>query len=286
MVQAGDSVIHDLGYQRYTGQRFGRGYAVRALYEHTLRAAFGLGRGSRAKFFPWTIVALISLVAVVITAIQAQSPERLMEYPNFSDAGSRLTVLFVATAGPELVSRDLGSGVLPLYFSRPMRRSDYALAKLGALVTAVLLLLGAPQLVIFLGGAFSTDDGLHGVWDEAVLLGGGLLFSAAHAALIGSIGLLISSLTRRRAFAAAGVVAVFTVPTAVTGIIAVLGGETTRQLALLANPLGVLIGLRAWLFTDDGPDIGRFGPLYALTALALVGLCTVGLLTRYRRAKA
>jgi ABC-2 type transport system permease protein len=33
------SVIHDIGYQRYTGARLGRGYAVRSLYQLSLRSS-------------------------------------------------------------------------------------------------------------------------------------------------------------------------------------------------------------------------------------------------------
>jgi ABC-2 type transport system permease protein len=286
MSQPVDSVIHDLGYQRYAGARLGRWYATRSLYEHSLRAAFGLGRGAKAKLFPWTVAGLVGLVAVVITAIQSQSTERVLTYPRFSDAVGLLSVLFVAAVAPELVSRDLGAGVLPLYFSRPLRRVDYALAKLAAMVTAVLLLLGVPQLLIFMGGAFSTDDGALGAWREAVLLGTGLLHAAVHAMVIGSLGLLAASLTRRRAFAAAAVVAVFLVPTPVTGVLSQIGGETASQLAPLTNPLGMLSGLGMWLFDRHNSGVGNFGPLYALTAVALVGVCTTGLLVRYRRAKA
>ena len=51
--------------------------------------------------------------------------------------------------------------MLPLYFSRPLRAADYALAKLAALVTAVWLLLGGPQLLMFLGAAFTTKTGMQ-----------------------------------------------------------------------------------------------------------------------------
>ena len=79
---------------------------------------------------------------------------------------SWLVILFVAIVAPELVSRDMRAGVLPLYFSRPLRAADYVGAKFVALVTAVWLLLGVPQLVMFLGAAFTTKTGMSGVWDE------------------------------------------------------------------------------------------------------------------------
>ena len=74
-------------------------------------------------------------------------------------------LLFCAIVAPELVSRDLRSGVLPLYFSRPLRPADYALAKLAALVSAVTLLFAAGQIIMFLGAAF-TLDGFGLIWDE------------------------------------------------------------------------------------------------------------------------
>ena len=58
-------------------------------------------------------------------------------YFGFIDIVAFLGFLFCAVIGPELVSRDLRSGVLPLYFSRPLTRSDYAMAKWGAMVSAL-----------------------------------------------------------------------------------------------------------------------------------------------------
>ena len=54
------SVIHDIGYQRYTGPRLGRGAVFGALYVHGLRAAFGLGRTAKAKIFPWLVVGIVA----------------------------------------------------------------------------------------------------------------------------------------------------------------------------------------------------------------------------------
>ena len=58
-------VIHDLGYQHYDGPRLGRPAIVRALAWHSLRSAFGLGRGARAKIVPVLAFAIMCLPAVV-----------------------------------------------------------------------------------------------------------------------------------------------------------------------------------------------------------------------------
>ena len=79
-------VIHDIGYQHYTGPRAGRGYLARSLYTHSLRTAFGLGRGVKAKLFPWAAVSLVTLVALILTAVASQSGEKVSTYPEFVDA--------------------------------------------------------------------------------------------------------------------------------------------------------------------------------------------------------
>ena len=48
-----------------------------------------------------------------------------------------VVTIFIAAQAPELVSRDLRSRVLPLYFCRPLRRGDYPLAKFLALAAAL-----------------------------------------------------------------------------------------------------------------------------------------------------
>src|SRR5689334_1053419 len=128
-VESAAGVIHDIGYQRYAGPRLGRGYAARSLYLRTLRTAFGMGRSAKAKVFPWIVVALTFVVAVVAVVVRSQTNQVFISYLQYPDNVFVPVLLFLAIVAPELVSRDLRAHVLPLYFSRPLRRSDYALAK-------------------------------------------------------------------------------------------------------------------------------------------------------------
>ena len=58
-----------------------------------------------------------------LTAVRAQTGEAVLTLLGVPDHGaSLLVILFCAVVAPELVSRDLRSGVLPLYFSRPLTR--------------------------------------------------------------------------------------------------------------------------------------------------------------------
>jgi ABC-2 type transport system permease protein len=290
-VRTETGVIHDIGYQRYAGARLGRRHIFAALYLHGLRSAFGLGRSAKAKIFPWFLIGIVGVVAVVVTAVKAQIGETLLTYAQFAEAMSWLILFFAAVVGPELVSRDLGTGVLSLYFSRPLRRADYAAARLAAVVTAVFLLLGGPQLLMFAGNAFSTDDGMSGVWDEFTDLLPGLGYAALWALVYGSVSVLVASMTGKRAFGAGGIVALFLISAPVVGVLSSLPSTTVNQLAGLASPTTIVRGSGEWFFFDQlepqegatGMGIGDYGPLYALALAVLVSACVLLLVARYRR---
>ncbi len=286
-----NGVIHDIGYQRYQGPRLGRGYAVRSLYTHGLRTAFGLGRSAKAKIFPWIVVGIITFVAAILTAVRSQTGEVVVSYWEFPQGIILLVILFCAVVGPELVSRDLRGGVLPLYFSRPLTRWDYALTKYAALVSAVFLLLAGPQLLMFAGAAFSVD-GMSAVWHELGDFARGLAVTSVYAIVFAALAIVVASLAGRRAVAAALIVALFLITTPVWGVLTALAynnsetGEPTNlalaQLAGLASPMTLVAGVGQWWFATDA-SVGRYGPLYGLVALGLVIVCVVLLLVRYRK---
>jgi ABC-2 type transport system permease protein len=283
MSEAG--VIHDIGYQRYEGPRLGRGALFGALYVHGIRAAFGLGRSAKAKIFPWLVAGIGLLISVIDAGVKAQANVTLFDYYQFDDTMAILIIFFVAIIAPALVSRDLRSGVLPLYFSRPVRAADYVMAKVAALVSAVWLLLGVPQLIIFLGAAFTTKTGMKGVWHEAGHLIPGWGYSVLWAVLFSAIGLLIASATGKQAFAAGGIVALFVVTTPIVGVLSILPSETSRKLAGLASPETLVSAIGTWLRDkpDPGIDIGDFGPIYGIEYVCLVAAMLLLLLARYRK---
>jgi ABC-2 type transport system permease protein len=282
-----ESVIHDIGYQRYTGARLGRGHAIRSLYVHSVRAAFGVGRGAKAKIFPWLIIGIALAFALIAIAVKSITQQELVSYRGFANSMSYPVMMFLAIIAPELVSRDLRDKTLPLYFSRPLRRSDYALTKLASLMTAVMVLLGGPQLLIFIGVAFSADkDRLSYAGTELSHLWPGLIASLLYAFVLSSLALLVASLTSRRAFGAAGVVAVFLISTPIVGILFAIGGPVLRHLAALANPMTATRQTLQWFFgadRGDGIPLDNYGPIYGIAILALVVVCISLLLLRYRK---
>ncbi|MEE6263333.1 ABC transporter permease [Plantactinospora sonchi] len=279
-------VIHDIGYQRYTGARLGRRHLVSTLYLHGLRAAFGLGRSAKAKIFPWMIVGVVGAVAAVLTAVRAQTGQPALSYAEFPETLSILIIFFCAIVAPELASRDLHSGVLPLYFARPLRRGDYAMARLAALVTATFLLLAGPLTVMFAGAAFGAER-IGAVWGEFGDYLAALGYVAVHAVVFSVLSLLVAALLRRRAVAAGAIVGAFLLTTPVYGVLMVLPYERATQLAGLASPVTLVGGIGDWAFESGGEfGVGGYGPLYAIAALAFVALGILLLLARYRKVAA
>lgn len=276
-------VIHDIGYQRYKGARLGRRYVVGSLLTHSLRTAYGLGRSGKAKVFPWGVVGILVLVAGVVSAVRASIGQVVLPYDNFPNAVVLLVVMFCAIVAPELVSRDLHSGVLQLYVARPMYPVDYAVAKLAAMVAAVWLLLAGPLLLMFVAGAF-TVDGIRQVWDEVGELLPGLAYSAIMALVFSPLVLLVASLIRRRTVAAAVVVGAFIVTTPVVAVLNAVEDPTARQLSFLFSPMTLVAGVRQALFGDGGMPIGDMGPVYVVVAAALAAGSAGLLVARYRRA--
>ena len=201
-------VIHDLGYRRYDGPRLGRRRIVAALTLQSFRAAFGFGRGAKAKIVPVIALLALCLPAAINAFAMAQGNEQLVSYDRYQPVLRILImILFVAVQAPELVSRDLRSRVLPLYFSRPMRSSDYPLAKYLAFTAACLVMMELPLLLLYVGSVVNVHGG-SAVWAQTRALIPGLLIGLMWSVVLAAVSLFLASLTGRRAFAT-GAVAIF-----------------------------------------------------------------------------
>ncbi len=201
------SVIHDLGYRGYDGPRLGRVQIVKALTWHSFRSSFGIGRGAKAKIIPVLALIAMCLPALVNAFAVARGNARLFGYDVYVP-GLRFAVvtIFIAAQAPELVSRDLRNRVLALYFCRPLRRGDYPLAKYLALTAALGVLIEVPLVILYVGTIASAKGG-HAIWDETRALIPGLGVGLMWAVLMAAIGLVLASLTGRRAYST-GIVAI------------------------------------------------------------------------------
>jgi ABC-2 type transport system permease protein len=298
------SVIHDLGYRRYDGPRLGRPQIVRALAWHSFRSAFGLGRGAKAKIVPLVALVALCLPAVVNAFAMSRGNPRVVDYDTYSPPLRDIVMtIFVAVQAPELVSRDLRSRVLPLYFARPIKTTDYPLAKYLAFTAACLVMVEVPLLLLY-GGSIANVHGGAAVWAQTRALIPGLLVGLMWAVVLAAISLFLASLTGRRAFAT-GAVAIFLLLTFTLAEILLsaegqqLGPQgpqaagavpsLAEKVSGLFSPFTLFDGVRMWLGgTDPADDVlnpGRFGAVYAVVLVLITALCLAGLAARYRKAR-
>ena len=281
--------IYDLGYQRYGGQRLGRDNAIANLIRYSFRAAFGIGRGPKARLLPMLVTTVVFLPAIVTVAIaSATSRPEVVNYAGQLNFTAFLLALFVAVQAPELVVTDKQQGVLSLYLSRPLTATDYAMSKMFAMTGAMLVITLGPQLFMFMGKILLSATPWTIFKSEYPQLGpiiGGTMMTAI---FIAAIGLSLSSLSSKRANATASVIAMFLVLPAAAQIVRGVATGAVRKYALLANPILVITGFANWLFDVQAKrravitrlDLPPASYLYVMIVVSMVG---VGVLVwRYR----
>jgi ABC-2 type transport system permease protein len=310
-------VIHDLGYRGYDGPRLGRPRIVAALTWHSFRAAFGFGRGAKAKILPVIALVALCLPAAVNAFAMSRGNARLVTYDTYVPILRVIVMmLFVSVQAPELVSRDLRSRVLPLYFSRPIRSGDYPLAKYLAFTAACLVMMEVPLLLLYIGTIVNVHGGAA-VWAQTKALIPGLLVGLMWSVVLAAISLFLASLTGRRAFATGSVVIFFLLTFTLSEILlqvenqaainqgpgSVQGGgpgtiiiqhappppTLAEKVSGLFSPFTLMDGVRRWLGgTTQALQVqkpGSFGAVYALVLIVIVALCLAGLAARYRKAR-
>jgi ABC-2 type transport system permease protein len=286
--------IYDIGYRSYEGARLGRGYAFRTLFAHSLATVWGLGRPGRAKVVPFLLTALIAFPAViqVLVAAASQGQAKLLSYENYFGFLQGIIALFCAAQAPELVSNDQQHRVLPLYFSRPLRRWDYAAAKLLAMMSAVLLLMLLPMAIIFLGKLSVATDVLGAVRTEAGTLPEIFAAAAVIALCMASLSVALASLTPRRAIASAAVLGATMMTAAMSQILGEVAEGAVERLAPLLSPVITINGVIEWIFQvpagklAPGAPLPLDGTVYLAGALGWAALTTAILFYRYSRVNA
>jgi ABC-2 type transport system permease protein len=130
-------------------------------------------------------------------------------YESYYSITQTVLFLFIAAQAPELVGPDQRDRVLPLYFSRPILRSDYAFAKLIALVAALLLFTLAPQALLFFGRILQAPELGDGIAKNLPSLLPILLSALFISIMFAAVGLAIAALTPRRAYATVTIIGLF-----------------------------------------------------------------------------
>jgi ABC-2 type transport system permease protein len=203
-----DARIIDTGYRRYDGPRLGEWHATVALWKHTLRRIFGLGRPARWKLLPLATVAIAYVPNIVFVGVTALIPDNEIRnslLPGYAFTYGFITAaiaLFVIFVAPEAICPDRRSGILSLYLATPLTRTRYIAAKYVAVFTALLCVTLGPALLYLIGLA-AQNAGPDGFGGFMSTLGRIAIVGVAMAAYYAAYSVGASSLTDRKAIAAA-----------------------------------------------------------------------------------
>jgi ABC-2 type transport system permease protein len=285
--------IYDLGYQPYVGARLGRVNAIRTVFAFSLRTAFGLGRGPRSKVIPIIVLSAVMMVPLGMIFMAATTGRAsVINYAALLNFTTLFLVLFAGAQAPELIVTDRQHGALSLYLSRQVTGTDYALAKLCALVAAMLVITLGPQLVLFGGKILlsaTPSAAFTAEYRKLAPIAGGMFVTSCFMA---AIGLAIGALASRRAYATASIIAFFLIMPAASQIIRTAATGDAKRYSILANPVMLVNGFALWLFDIEArrrspiakADLPGVAYFYAILVVCAIGLAIVWL--RYRKSEA
>jgi ABC-2 type transport system permease protein len=165
--------------------------------------------------------------------------------------------------------------VLALYFARALRRSDYALARIAGFGLGLLLLLLFPITILLIGRVLlSTDVGAALAEDLPQLpavVAQGLVITG----LFGSLAMAVSAFTPRRAYATAGIIALFVIPGIIASAVIAQGSGALGVVLVLLSPGTILDGTSGLFFGTGLPEDLFFFDLPIWTFLASAILLTI-----------
>jgi ABC-2 type transport system permease protein len=161
--------VYKRGYRRYQGPLTGRWtrfmvlprYAWRRLYQQRLVLLLTL----LALVWPLLCAGFIYLTnhAELLQGLDRDFKQFIQVdgrfFSIFMYVQASFALLLAALAGPGLIAPDLANNALPLYFSRPLTRWSYGLARLTVLVGMLSFVTWIPGLLLF-----ALQVGLAGGW--------------------------------------------------------------------------------------------------------------------------
>jgi ABC-2 type transport system permease protein len=242
--------VFDQGYQHWSGELSGHAWRWLAITRHGVRVGM-TGRLLRlvllvawlpaiALVFMLCLWGLLERNSDLITSfaplfgfldpaiLAGPRPFRVeiwtLSYSFFLATELRFAMILILLVGPNLISQDLRYNALPLYFSRPLRRSDYFLGKLGVIVAFLAMVIIVPSLIAYvLGLLFSLDITI--VRDTFGILLASIAYGLVIALSAGFLILALSSLSRNSRYIALFWLGIWIVSSTLSGIL----GEIDRE---------------------------------------------------------
>ena len=278
--------IFDRGYRHYEGPRLGQAQAIWALARYSMARSLGMRRPWTAKIIPMLLYAAVAIPVLIAVGIRAFFPAiEFLDYPEFFGAIFLLVGMFVALIAPEMMSSDRHDGLLPLYFSRPIGRGSYVLAKLLATGLLTLSMSLLPVVVLWLGNGLLAPEPLTALRASLDDLGRIVIAGTMIAFYLGAIGLLISSFTGRKSVAVGIIILGFVLSESLSLAIseALRDQHDLARWAVVMSPTRTVMALVGGLF--DEPELSEGFQLNAALGVmaAVIGICCAVMFAWYQR---
>jgi ABC-2 type transport system permease protein len=254
--------VYKRGYQRYQGELTGRWTRFLTL------PRFAWGRLMEQKMILIILMASLFWPLCCVGFIYVANHSELWAglgsdfgsflqidgrfFRYFMDTQAVMAVILAALAGPGLIAPDLAHNGLPLYFSRPLSRLDYVLARLFTLVAMLALVTLFPAAILFaMQGGLAGLGWLGTHWRLPL---GVFMGFAMHIVLVSLVALACSAWVKWRTIAGALVVGFFFI---LAGASEILNSVLDVTWGILFNPARSLYTVwSAMLGVDagDGPS--------------------------------
>jgi ABC-2 type transport system permease protein len=183
------------------------------------------------------------------------------------------------------MSSDRHDQLLPLYFSRPIGRSSYVLAKLLATGLLTLSMSLLPAVVLWLGNGLLAPEPLAALRDSLDDLGRIIAAGTMIAFYLGAIGLLISSFTGRKSVAVGVIILGFVLSESLSLAIseALRDQPDLARWAVVLSPSRTIAALVGGLFGE--PELSGDVPLNTVLGVmaAVIAICCGVMFTWYQR---
>jgi ABC-2 type transport system permease protein len=237
--------IFDQGYQHWQGELGGNLARWRAITLQGLRVGFKNRYLRTVLYLAWIPALALVVTLCVWGMVERQSDniqflmntlERMLgrkildaprsyrvevwtiSYYYFLWIEMGYAMLLILMVGPNLISQDLRFNALPLYFSRPLRRVDYFIGKLGVITALLGMIVIIPSIIAYIFGLlFSADISIIG--DTYRLLLASVCYGIIISLSGGILVLALSSLSRNSRYVAAFWIALILVGHVVSSVL-------------------------------------------------------------------
>jgi len=278
--------VYRRGYQRYQGPITGRWTRFLVLPHFAWQRLF-----QQRLVVSLTVIALLWPVLCAVFIYISNNADLLKgmgrQFQSFIEVDGSFFMVFMnvqavfavflaALAGPGLIAPDLANNALPLYFSRPLHRSEYACARLITLLGMLSLVTWIPGLILF-GMQVGMADG--GWFQANWRIGSGIVIGFAVWILLVSLVALASSAYARLRVVAGGIVLGFFF--ILSGASVMINGVFRSTWGHAINPAWAIRRLWYEMFNLDAPS--GPGVLACILTIAAILLLLVLVLERKLR---